>query len=351
MENASSPAGPEGVEYVHRDVVVIGASAGGVEALENFVVGLPAEVPASLFVVLHLMSPGTSVLPAILARAGRLPAAPVRDGERYERGQIYVAPPDHHMLIQGDSIALTRGPRENGHRPAVDPLFRSAARGHGPRVVAVILSGSLDDGVAGMRLVKDYGGAALVQDPDEALYDGMPRAAVTNVDVDHVAPVRELAKILCNVLDEPVELREDTGPVADEVREEAAVDALVDLNPNGAPSGLTCPECGGGLWEQGEGPMVSFQCRVGHAFSPESLVTEQGKALEEALWGALQSLEERADLLRRMARRAKAPAADRFERRAQAAQHHASVVRSAVAQFAEGPSRRPDPLTNEPDPA
>src|SRR5215218_4372253 len=170
-----------------RDIVVVGASAGGVEALMQLVAGLPAELPASVFVVLHTAPTSESVLPEILSRSGALPASAARDGERHERGHIYVAPPDSHMLLADGRIRLTRGPRENGHRPAVDPLFRSAARAHGPLCVGVIVSGTLDDGTAGLRFLKGRGGAALVQDPADALYPGMPSSAIANVEVDGVA--------------------------------------------------------------------------------------------------------------------------------------------------------------------
>src|SRR3954451_14678007 len=153
----------------YRDIIVVGASAGGVEALGKLVAGLPAELPASIFVVLHLLPSGTSVLDSILHRSGSLPASTAVDGERFERGHIYVAPPDQHLLLWDGEMRLSLGPRENGHRPAIDPLFRSAARAFGPKVIAVILSGALDDGAAGMRFVKERGGAAVVQDPDDAL--------------------------------------------------------------------------------------------------------------------------------------------------------------------------------------
>src|SRR4051794_41089388 len=158
---------PEEREDLYRDVIVVGASAGGVEALDRLVSGLPPEFPASIFVVLHLLASGRSLLDSILSRAGELPATAAVDGERFERGHIYVAPPDHHLLIRGLEIELSVGPRENGHRPAIDPLFRSAARAFGARVIAIVLSGSLDDGAAGARFVKERGGVAIVQDPDD----------------------------------------------------------------------------------------------------------------------------------------------------------------------------------------
>src|SRR2546421_4483719 len=260
--HSAEPAGVEErtdrQEHVYRDVIVVGASAGGVEALGRLASGLPPELPASIFVVLHLLASGTSVLDSILRRAGSLPATAGVDGERFERGHIYVAPPDQHLLIWDGSVRLSLGPRENGHRPAIDPLFRSAARAFGPRVIAVVLSGSLDDGAAGMRFVKERGGAAVVQDPADALYEDMPLNAAAASEVDHVVPIARMADLLCGLLEEPIEnsVEEEADRVwtADELEERA----------EGEPSGLTCPDCGGALWEREEGSLVRFACRTGH---------------------------------------------------------------------------------------
>ena len=308
----------------HRDVVVVGASAGGVEALTAFVQRVPPELPASVFVVLHLLATGTSVLHSILARAGRLPTSLAVDGERYERGHIYVARPDHHLLIGEDRIILSSGPRENGHRPAIDPLFRSAARALGPRVIAVVLSGSLDDGAAGTRFVKERGGLAIVQAPDDALYSTMPEAAASATDVDYVGPVSAIPGVLCSALEreiKPEEFERASNAERPPLQEEA----------EGTPSTLTCPDCGGALWEHDEGRFVRFSCRTGHAYSPESLATEQGNALETALWSALRSLEERADLLQRMQRRAGGGVSgERFGTRIRAIDQHAQAIRDAI---------------------
>jgi two-component system chemotaxis response regulator CheB len=333
---AEEPAEEE-QQYLYRDVIVVGASAGGVEALENLVRGLPPELPASIFVVLHLLSTGTSVLDSILARSGELPASVAVDGERFERGHIYVAPPDQHLLLRDEHVHLSIGPRENGHRPAVDPLFRSAARAFGPRVIAVVLSGSLDDGAAGMRFVKERGGAAVVQDPRDARYPAMPSNAMAATDVNAVAPAGELGEVFGTLLENPLDKRlaveADGLWTAPELEERA----------EGDPSGLTCPVCGGALWEREEGPLVRFACRTGHAFSPDSLVEEQSKALEGALWFALRGLEERADLFRRMAMRAgdSPRTSRRFESRARGVERHAQVVREAIAKL--GPAIGPEP--------
>lgn len=291
-----------------HDIIVVGASAGGVEALSALARALPAELPASLFVVLHFPAASTSVLPRILSRAGPLPAAHAKDGEAIRPGRIYIAHPDHHLLIRDGVVRLGHGPKENNHRPAVDPLFRSAARFYGPRVVGVVLSGTLDDGTAGLAAIKQFGGTALVQDPAEAMYGGMPRSALENVDVDHVLPVGEIAQLLGTLAREPAPEGRVGTVTEDMIKEDemAEVDtaAFTDDERPGVPSAFSCPECSGVLWEMSNGEVVHFRCRVGHAYSAETLFSEQTDALEAALWMALRALEEKAELARRLLNRA-----------------------------------------------
>lgn len=321
-----------------HDVIVIGASAGGVEALSQLVARLPADLPAAVFVVVHIPSHTTSVLPAILNRKGRLPARHPADGARIEHGRIYVAPPDFHLLVQRDAVRLVHGPRENGHRPAVDTLFRTAARAYGRRVVGVVLSGSLDDGTAGLMAIKKRGGVALVQDPDEALYDGMPRNAIDHVPVDRVLPLADIAAALNDLAHEPVEEQGD-GQVSDDLEFESEM-AKLELNAvekemrPGTVSVFTCPECHGVLWELQEGELTRFRCRVGHAFSADTLLAEQSLALEEAIWSAFRALEESASLARRLARRLKDRghdvSASRFEQQAHEAEQRAALIRQLL---------------------
>lgn len=191
------------VSMTRPDIVVLGASAGGVEVISRIVAGLPREMRAAVLVVLHV-SRGRSYLPEILSRLGTMPAVHPDDGERLRYGHIYVAPPDHHLTVEGDIVRVTQGPAENGVRPAVDPLFRSAAQAFGPRVIAVVCSGSLDDGTAGLTAVKAAGGISIVQDPDEAMAPGMPRSALASVKVDHVLPAGEIAPLIAALVQQPV---------------------------------------------------------------------------------------------------------------------------------------------------
>jgi len=234
-----------------HDIIVIGASAGGVEALKALIAGLPANLPAALFVVLHIPAQSPSLLPEILSRAGRLAATHAADGAPIRRGQIYVAPPDQHLLVERGRLRVVRGPRENRYRPAVDPLFRTAALAYGPRVVGVILTGALDDGTAGLLAIKQRGGVAVVQDPAEALYSGMPRSALEHVAVDYCMPLAEIAPLLARLIGEPTQ-EEGMYPMPEELEQEvrlAEIDiaALTDDEHPGTPSAFSCPECGGVL--------------------------------------------------------------------------------------------------------
>lgn len=288
----------------HRDIVAVGASAGGVEALRALVGGLPADYPGVVLVVLHLPRDAPSALPAILERHGPLPAATAVDGEPLRPGRILVAPNDHHLLVLDGHVRLTRGPAENGHRPAVDPLFRSAARAYGRRAVGVVLSGSRDDGAAGLATIVARGGAAVVQDPDDALYPWMPRAALLSSGTDHVVPAAKLGGLIAEITSVALP---DVAPAPAEDALLAAEVTMSELGPLTSdelavpPAGYGCPACGGALFQVAADPMPRYRCRVGHAWSPESLLDEQAIALEGALWMALRALEEKSALSRRMA--------------------------------------------------
>lgn len=329
-----------------HDIIVIGASAGGVEALTHLVRALPDDLPAAIFVVLHIPSQSTSVLPKILNRAiakqhkgaSSLKASHPKDNQAIQNGQIYVAPPDHHLLVKDGYIRLARGPRENGHRPAVDPLFRTAARIYGQRVVGIVLSGNLDDGTAGLAAVKQRGGLAIVQDPDQALYSGMPCSAIENVEVDYILGVSQIARQVVELADQPVK-QEGTNVVSNDIEMEAdmaelEVGAMNNPHRPGEPSPYGCPDCGGVLWEIGEGKLLRFRCRTGHAYSTGTLMASQSEALEEALWNALRALEEKAALALRLGTRARdrnqSFSATRFEEQAKAAHERATIVRNML---------------------
>lgn len=319
-------------------VVVIGASAGGVEALRTLVADLPADFPACILVTVHVPSTGMSALPAILSRTGALPAEHAREGSSLEPGRILVAPPDHHLIVLHDSVTLSHGPRENGHRPAVDVLFRSAARSHDGDVIAVVLSGALDDGAAGMVAVTRRGGTGIVQDFDDALHDSMPRAAQAAAGVAHIAPAKEMAALLGELLRGPRPSHPDPEPERLLDMETAMADldsrAMHDHERPGRPSGFGCPDCHGALFEIEEGAMVRYRCRVGHAWSPESLIAQQGLALEGALWMALRGLEEKAALNQDLGDRAAASGhpltASRFHTSAAETVGAAELVRSLI---------------------
>jgi two-component system chemotaxis response regulator CheB len=322
-----------------HDIIVIGASAGGVEALTHLIAGLPHDIPAAIFVVLHISPHGTSVLPSILRRAGRLPVQHAADGDEIRTGHVYIAPPDLHLLIRGDKIRLSRGPTENASRPAIDPLFRSAATSYGPRVIGAVLSGVLDDGTAGLIAIKRCGGIAVAQNPDEALFDGMPRSAIEHAFVDFIVPVAEMAAIFDRLAREPVELHEGTTPMAGEMENEVRIDdmdeaAMHTTVEEGPPSALTCPECQGALWELHEGDLVRFRCRVGHAYSAETLLAEQSDALEAAMWQAFRALKESAALARKLGDRSAARGSDRvteqFRQQEREAEERAAIIRQAL---------------------
>jgi two-component system chemotaxis response regulator CheB len=250
---------------IGHDIVLIGCSAGGAEALTGIFARIPRDAPAALFVVQHVSAGAPSVLPRILGRAGELPAGHARDGEPIRHRHVYVAPPGRGVMVLG------RGPRENGHRPAVDPLFQTAAAAHGSRVVAVVLSGGLDDGTAGLIVVKQSRGVAVVQDPDDASTPEMPLSAIRSVEVDHVLPAREIAPLLVRLAGEAAQEDSITMAHATLPWDPALVGTPdLDRRASGPPSVFTCPECGGSLWEINDSGLRRFACHVGHVYSEES---------------------------------------------------------------------------------
>jgi two-component system, chemotaxis family, protein-glutamate methylesterase/glutaminase len=341
------------VPTTQRDLVVIGASAGGVEALRELLADLPADLPAAVLVVLHLPASSRSALPDVLHRVSVLPVRAARQGVPLEQGTVTVCVPDHHLMVVDDDVVLTRGPRENGHRPAVDVLFRSAARSAGPRVVGVVLSGALDDGTAGMVAVRARGGVGVVQHPEDAMYASMPEHALEVAGADHAVPVAEMGALLLGLVTEKVEV-DDVVPPSELMETETAMaeldgDAFDEEDRPGVPSGFGCPSCHGALYAIKEGEMERFRCRVGHAWSPAALAEEQSQALEGALWMALRGLEERAALSLQMGRRAEerghGHSAQRFRERHDEAQDAAALLRRLLHRGELGGAGLTDDIT------
>jgi two-component system, chemotaxis family, protein-glutamate methylesterase/glutaminase len=274
-----------------RDIVVVGGSEGGIQALLAFVAGLPADLPAAVFTALHTHAGTESRLADMLSRRGPLPARLAIHGEPITPGRIYVAPPDNHLMLRPGHLQVVRGPKENGFRPAVDPLFRTASIAYGPRVIGVVLTGNLDCGTAGLLSIKARGGLALVQDPHEAAVPEMPRSALDHVAIDHVATVADLSTLVSKLVAAP------PGPRPAGVPAEIA--QLEGAEP-GAAAEIVCPICQGKLTETVVGGFSSFRCHVGHSFSLDSVAAEQAEEVERALWASVRALEESARLAGRL---------------------------------------------------
>jgi two-component system chemotaxis response regulator CheB len=322
----------------HRDLIVIGASAGGIEALQQLLRQLPAKLKASVLIVVHTSNHPASVLPNIMQRAARLPAIHPADGTPIEKERVYIAPPDYHMIVEGNLLRVIQGPRENLHRPAIDPLFRSAAASYGRRVIGVILTGALDDGTSGLMVVDAHGGAAIVQDPRTAVFSSMPESALEQVPSAQVLPLQEMGERLVQLVQEELPesmCRSSREPDAETTQEikiaELHMSAFKEENHPGQPSPFACPDCGGVLWEIQDNGFLRFRCRVGHAFTARHLGAEQRHAIETALWAALRALEESASLYSRMAERASdslhMQTADRFNERVSDTKANARVLR------------------------
>jgi len=321
-----------------RDVVVVGASAGGVEALIRFVGALPDDLEAVVLVVLHVPARAPSALASILARHGGLPSLSAVGEEPLDPGRILVAPPDHHLVVTGpDAAAAMRGPRENGHRPAIDALFRTAAAHLRERVVAVVLSGSDDDGTAGCLAVRDCGGLVLAQAEEDAIYHVMPSSAARTAGADLVASAEKLGLQVGRLVGRSVSSLPQHVPDPT-MRKEAEVDedstGAVLGPPVGPPSGFVCPDCSGALFVVAEQPMLRFRCRIGHGWTAESLVAQQGVTVETALWTAVRTLQEKAELAERLARRADSESrratADQFHESAREAHESARILRDLL---------------------
>jgi len=325
----------------HRDLTVIGGSAGAIGVLRRLLAGLAPDYPAAIFAVVHLAPDVPSLLPQILGRDSALPVMLARHGAPILPGTVTVAPPNLHLALERDGCIVVHGPRENQHRPSIDVLFRSAAVVFGPRVTGVVLSGMLDDGAAGLWAIERRGGATVVQDPDDAEYPDMPRHALERVPGAKRIGVAHLAALLARSSAEPATFPAPAAPAA--MQKEVALatkedSTMEDLDDLGTRVPFTCPECGGTLWEVSE-DATRFRCHVGHAYSLRTLAAEQGTQLEAALWAALRRLEESERISERMAHQARvhgnASSARYHEDVSRSTAHHAEVLRGLLASITD----------------
>ncbi|AUB42715.1 cheB, two-component system, chemotaxis family, response regulator CheB [Nostoc flagelliforme CCNUN1] len=324
-----------------HDIIVIGTSAGGLKALGAILGALPTEIDAVFFIVQHLAADKPSILPQILADVGSLPASHPVDGESIQTGRIYVAPPDYHLLVNQGSMRVVRGPQENRFRPAIDALFRSAARAYGTRVVGVVLTGYLDDGTVGLQAIKKRGGVAIVQDPNEAEYPSMAKSALRYVNVDYCLPLAEIPDLLVQLSKEPA-AQEEAYPVTEEIEIESKIaeqqmntqEFLKNVEAIGTRTTYTCPECNGSIWQIGKEQPLRFRCHTGHSFTANVFLAEQTQNLENALWSAVRVMEEKVTFSRQMAEQMRnsnlTSAATKFEDHAMNLDKEVSLVRGII---------------------
>ncbi len=326
---------------IRRDIVVIGASAGGIPPLLTIIEQLPPDFPAAVLIVVHMPAMSRSRLPELLQRVTDLPVGLAEHHQPLDMGRIYVAPPDRHLIVREGYVELSHGPRENHTRPAVDPLFRSAARAYRERVIGIVLSGTLYDGSGGLMAINAYGGLAIVQDPAEALMAGMPESAMLHANIDHVLPAATIA----GKLTELVGNRVTTGSITmrdDEAVIEQKIEAdfqhqTEDVRADQSTM-FTCPDCGGVLWQEATGPALHFRCHVGHAFAPEALLGLKTEDMEAALWTCVRMLKEKATLSRQMATRYRNAAANgqyssRLTEQAERDEHYVEVLKTLLEQI------------------
>ncbi|MEG9526981.1 MAG: chemotaxis protein CheB [Hyphomicrobiales bacterium] len=333
----------------NRDIIVIGGSSGATLPLKTILGTLPKDLPAAVFVVVHIPARSLGLLATVTAAAAHMPVHPAADGMAIAPGNIYLGVPDYHLILADGRIRLGRGPRENMARPSIDPLFRSAAVSYGPRVIGVLLSGLLNDGTAGLDAIKRCGGLALVQDPTDAIADEMPRSALSALEVDLTLSATRIGDVLADLVRDPAG---PPRPVPPELRLEVdiAAGARVDsdvIGRLGSPAALSCPQCGGVLSTMKDGKPLRFRCQVGHGYTAELVAKEQENSVDEAMRVALRIIEERAELVRRMAadgreagRRA---LAEMYDERAAEYRAYAETIRKAVLQTLPSP----EPSGNE----
>jgi two-component system, chemotaxis family, protein-glutamate methylesterase/glutaminase len=293
----------------HPFIIVVGASAGGITPLAELVAQLDPEINAAVFIVLHLSNTGIgSFLKEKIQRYTSLSCVIAENNMPLKKGQVYLAPPDFHLLIKDDKTITRSGPPENRWRPSIDVLFRSAAVSHTDRVIGVILTGLLDDGTAGMVAVAGCGGTTIVQDPEEAQYPDTPLSVLQAIPVDYVAKLAEMGEIISTIIATkvihgvvvPAELKAEAG-IAERMASSIAETATL-----GVHTVYSCPDCGGGLWEMKNGDKKAYRCYTGHKYSERELFAKQGQKLESALWVSIRMMEEKKNLLIKLSEQDKA---------------------------------------------
>lgn len=317
-----------------RDLIVIGTSAGGLEALDQLVAQFPAGFPASIFIVQHMAPENTGE--ALLDRLSRNKAFKCKiavDGATFKQGEIYIAPPDSHLLVKATKLLITKGARENRYRPAVDPMFRSAAVTHGPRVIGVVLTGMLDDGTAGLIAIKKCGGVTIVQDPEDAAYPEMPQSALNNMKVDYCLPIAGMGPLLEKLTRQRLG---KTKPIPTDIQTEASIAERVlssvdQVNSLGNQVPYNCPNCGGVLWEMNNPDLLRYRCHTGHSYTAAALLTGQSEKIEETLWVSLRMFEEHKNLLNNMGQKASGPNTKKsYLQRAKDTQVHIERIRAMI---------------------
>lgn len=321
-----------------RDIIVIGASSGGLEALMRLIPQIPRDLRASIFLVMHLPVSPPSLLHSILQPKTSWPVLPAVDGGALRHGVITAAVNDRHLLFDGERVRLSKGPRENRSRPSIDATLRSAAAQFGPRVIGVVLTGNLDDGTAGLWAVKDRGGVSIAQSPAEAEFPSMPRNAVAHASVDHVVDLAELPELLERLTQEevtPLPHSTATATLTIENRIAGGENALnVGVLGLGSPSMNTCPHCHGTLMEVNDNGPLRFRCHTGHAFSPEALLVDLDRTIDDGLWSVLRSIDEREMLLDQLIQSARLSGQDgvaqEYARQAEDARMRGDEIRALV---------------------
>ena len=347
---ASDAQAPQRTEAATgHDLIVVGASAGGIPALSTLFASLPADLPATILVVFHLAPDSGALLPRMLGNASALPVSIAEDRAPLLHGEVRVAPAGRHLLVEAGVMRVVRGPRENRFRPAIDPLFRSAAWAYGPRVIGVLVSGMLNDGSAGLWAIKTCGGIAVVQDPSDALYSDMPQHALDSLPVDHCLPVAAMGALLADLSRQPAPLSVDSS-AAEQMRIETQMASqsnetdIGTMNRIGKLSPFTCPSCHGSLWEVFDDYVLRFRCHTGHGFSADSLEIEQNEEYEGALFGALRALEENSRLARSVADRSRQHAHEQVARiyddKADEADRSAEIIRRMLREARDAAALR-----------